>query len=170
MYKISAFQQCKILLLPFVKNNHPLCFSGVFRPPFDGVYVLTFYGFIAGTDSGNIYVKQNDRILCQGYLRPEQYDTATCTPIADLATGDSVQVTGSSGNPSVLRGDLYLGFNGFLIYDCVQMTHKGIKESVSIEFGVDFFLSKCRCLVIYYFDPCERGFTGLMPTDGSRIF
>ena len=61
MYKISAFQQCKMLLLPFVKNNHPLCFSGVFWPPFDGVYVLTFYGLIAGTDSGNIYIKQNDQ-------------------------------------------------------------------------------------------------------------
>ena len=92
-------------------------FPGVFRPPADGVYVLTFYGLIAGTDSGNIYIKQNDDRLCRGYLRPEQYDTATCTVIAQLTEGDSVRVTGSSDDPSILRGDLYSGFTGFLIYD-----------------------------------------------------
>ena len=79
--------------------------------------MLTLYGLIAGTDSGNIYIKQNDDVLCQGYLRPEQYDTATCTAIAELTEGDSVHVTGSSIDPSILRGDLYSGFAGFLIYD-----------------------------------------------------
>ena len=98
-------------------KNQPLYFPGVFRPPADGVYVLTFYGLIAGTDSGNIYIKQNDDRLCRGYLRPEQYDTATCTVIAQLTEGDSVRVTGSSDDPSILRGDLYSGFTGFLIYD-----------------------------------------------------
>ena len=92
-------------------------FPGAFQPPADSAYALMFYGLIAGTNSGNIYIKQNDHVLCRGYLCPEQYDTAICTAIVDLATGNSVRVTRSSGNPSILRGDLYSGFNSFLIYD-----------------------------------------------------
>ena len=79
-----------------------------------------------------------------------------------------MRVTGSSGNPSVLRGDLYSGFAGFLIYDsrnCVQMIYKGIKESVPTEFGVDFFfLSQCHCLILYQFERSQKMPFQLMST------
>ena len=89
----------------------------MFRPPVDGVYQLTVYGLIADTDSGPIYIKRNDDVLCQGYLRGEQYDTATCTAIVELTIDDSVRVTGNSDNPATLHGDGFSGFTGFLIYD-----------------------------------------------------
>ena len=92
-------------------------FSGVFRPPVDGVYQLTFYGLVATNDGGHVYIKQNDKILCRGYLRPEQYDTATCTAIAELTESDSVRVTRDSDDPADLRGVTETGFTGFLIYD-----------------------------------------------------
>ena len=69
--QVQKILPCPKLHLRVGKNNHPLCFSGVFRPPADGVYVLTFYGLTAGTNSGNIYIKQNDDRLCRGYLRSE---------------------------------------------------------------------------------------------------
>ena len=93
-------------------------FPGVFRPPVDGVYVLTFYGLMAGTDSGSIYIKQEDNVLCQGWFQGnEESSTSTCTAIAELTEGDSVRVTGSSANPTSLRGGLQSGFAGFLLYD-----------------------------------------------------
>ena len=93
-------------------------FSGVFRPPVDGVYQLTFYGLVAVTDVGDVYVKRNDDVLCQAFLRGnEVHDTATCTVVAELTTGDSVRVTGNSAYPTVLRGESWSGFAGFLIYD-----------------------------------------------------
>ena len=83
----------------------------------DGVYQLTFYGMVAGHNAGSVYIKRNDDVLCQGWLRPNEIvDTATCTAIAELTTGDSVRVTGNSADPSDLRGALSSGFNGFLIY------------------------------------------------------
>ena len=98
-------------------HTNPRHVSGVFRPPVDGVYQLTFYGLVAIAGGGGVYIKRNDDLLCQGYLRPEQYDTSTCTAIAELTTDDSVRVTGSSGDPTVLRGGLQSGFTGFHIYD-----------------------------------------------------
>ena len=93
-------------------------FSGVFRPPVDGVYQLTFYGLVAVTDVGDAYVKRNDDILCQAFLRGNEVcDTATCTVVAELPTVDSVRVTGNSAYPTVLRGESWSGFAGFLIYD-----------------------------------------------------
>ena len=93
-------------------------FPGVFRPLVDGVYQLTFYGLVATGDGGSVYIKQNDDILCQGWLRNQvSVDTATCTAIAELIEGDSVRVTGNSDNPADLRGALQSGFTGFLIYD-----------------------------------------------------
>ena len=93
-------------------------FSGVFRPLVDGVYQLTFYGLVAVTDVGDVYVKRNDDVLCQAFLRGnEVHDTATCTVVAELTTGDSVRVTGNSAYPTVLRGESWSGFAGFLIYD-----------------------------------------------------
>ena len=93
-------------------------FTGVFRPPVDGVYQLTFYGLVAVTNLGNTYIKRNDDVLCQAFLRGNSVlDTSTCTAVAELTTGDSVRVTGTSAYPSVLRGDSYSGFTGFLIYD-----------------------------------------------------
>ena len=92
-------------------------FPGVFRPPVDGVYQLTFYGLVATNDGGHVYIKQNDNILCRGYLRPEQYDTATCTAIAELIEGDSVRVTGDTNVPADLNGASQSGFTGVLIYD-----------------------------------------------------
>ena len=88
------------------------------RPPVDGVYQLTFYGIVSGSDGGNVYIKRNDDQLCKGWLDVSNNgDTATCTAIAELTTGDSVRVTGDSADPSALRGDSFSGFTGFLIYD-----------------------------------------------------
>ena len=90
----------------------------MFRPPVDSAYLLTFYGLVQGSDGGNVWIKQNDDIICRGYLRDnQQFDTATCTAIAQLTTSDSVRVTGNSDNPSTLRGGNQSGFVGFLIYD-----------------------------------------------------
>ena len=95
-----------------------LIFLGVFRPPVDGVYLLTFYGLVQGSDGGNVWIKRNDDIICRGFLREnEQFDTATCTAIAQLTTNDSVRVTGNSDNPADLRGGNQSEFAGFLIYD-----------------------------------------------------
>ena len=51
------------------------------------------------------------------FLDDDSGSTGACTAIAELTTGDSVRVTGDSANPTVLRGDRYSGFTGFLIYD-----------------------------------------------------
>ena len=93
-------------------------FPVVFRPPVDGVYQLTVYNLVATTDGGSIFIRQNDDVLCQGWLRNEaSAHTATCTAVAELIEGDSVRVTGNGDNPADLRGDLQSGFTGFLIYD-----------------------------------------------------
>ena len=94
-----------------------IIFLGVFRPPADGIYLLTFYGLVQGIDGGNVYIKRNDDVLCSGWLRSDQqYDSTSCTAIAQLTTFDSVRVTGSNGDPADLRGNSYSGFAGVL-YD-----------------------------------------------------
>ena len=90
----------------------------MFRPLADGVYLLTFYGLVQGTDGGTVFIKRNDDRLCKAWLdHDNSIDIGTCTAIAELTTSDSVQVTGDSSEPSTLRGNLYSGFTGFLIYD-----------------------------------------------------
>ena len=80
--------------------------------------MLTFYGLVQGSNGGTIYIKRNDDTMCQGYLQSGQhFDTSTCTAIAELKEGDSVRVTGTSGDPADLTGASYSGFAGFLIYD-----------------------------------------------------
>ena len=91
-------------------------FLGVFRPPVDGVYALTVYGLLAGSDPGDVDIQKNDVTLCHGHLF-EHHFTATCTAIGELTTDDSVRVTGRSSNTSALRGASVSGFTGFLIYD-----------------------------------------------------
>ena len=96
----------------------PIFFPGVFRPPVNGVYQLTFYGLVAGTDGGHVFIKSNDDILCKAWLSGnDNADTATCTAIAKLTRDDSVRVTGKNDYPSTLTGGSFSGFNGFLIYD-----------------------------------------------------
>ena len=100
------------------QTESPLFFQGVFRPPVDGVYVLTFYGMPSSSDGGHVSIKRNDDILCRAWLTSEgTFDTATCTVVAELTTDDSVRVTGDSSDPSALEGDSWSGFTGFLIYD-----------------------------------------------------
>ena len=95
----------------------PIYFSGVFQPPANGVYLLTFYGLLAGTDGGDVYIKQDDNVLCQGWFKEnDTRDTSMCTAIAELTTNDSVRVTGNSDNPSTLR-NIVSGFAGYLICD-----------------------------------------------------
>ena len=106
----------------------PIYFSGVFQPPANGVYLLTFYGLLAGTDGGDVYIKQDDNVLCQGWF--EENDTSTCTAIAELTTDDSVRVTGNSDNPSTLR-NIVSGFAGYLIYDSCWL----VRVSLFIELG-----------------------------------
>ena len=90
----------------------------MFRPPVNGVYLLTFYGLVTGNEGGNIFIKQNDNFLCKAWLRYDlEHSTSTCTAIAELTTDDSVRVTGDNAYPSALRGDSFSGFAGFLIYD-----------------------------------------------------
>ena len=99
-------------------NQKQPLFLGGFRPPVDGVYVLTVYGLVVGTNGGNVHIKRNDDILCSGFLNNnDNLSTSTCTAVAELTTEDSVRVTGDSSNLPNLRGDSWSGFTGFLIYD-----------------------------------------------------
>ena len=90
----------------------------MFRPPVDGVYLLTVYGLVQGSNGGNVYIKRNDDSLCKGWLdEGNNADTSTCTAVAELTEGDSVRVTGDSADPSTLRGNSFSGFAGVLIYE-----------------------------------------------------
>ena len=78
-------------------------FLGVFEPPVSGVYILTVYAVTSSVTSGPIYIKNNDAILCQGFVTDlGGTETATCSAIAELAVGDSVRVTGDSSDPAVI--------------------------------------------------------------------
>ena len=87
----------------------------VFEPPLDGVYVLTVYAATATTNSGPMYIKNNDDILCQTNITQDgKFDTGTCTAIVELTTDDSVRVTGATSDPAVIEGN-HSGFVGHYI-------------------------------------------------------
>ena len=67
-------------------------------------------------DDGNVFITQNDNLLCLGWLQ-EALDTTTCTTVAELTTGDSLRMTGNSAEPSALRDYSLSGFAGFIAYD-----------------------------------------------------
>ena len=72
---------------------------GVFEPPLDGFYILTVYAVTTATNSGPMYIKRNDDILCQARITYYgQADTGTCTAIVEL------RVTGDSSNPATISG------------------------------------------------------------------
>ena len=78
---------------------------GVFEPPLDGFYILTVYAVTTATNSGPMYIKRNDDILCQARITYDrQADTGTCTAIVELKVDDSVRVTGDSSNPATISG------------------------------------------------------------------
>ena len=81
----------------------------------DGVYVLTVYAVTTTADGGDMYIKNNDDILCQGQITQDgKYDTGTCTAIVELTTDDSVRVTGDSSNPAIINSS-NSGFVGHYI-------------------------------------------------------
>ena len=64
-----------------------------------------------------MYIKNNDVVLCQAYIpQGGEGEMGTCTAIAQLVTGDSVRVTGDSGNPAQIQGS-WSGFTGHIISD-----------------------------------------------------
>ena len=67
-------------------------------------------------ESGDIYIKNNDDVLCRTWVDIVDNGAATCTAIAELAIGDSVRVTGVSGNPAGIQA-AYSGFAGHIISD-----------------------------------------------------
>ena len=91
-----------------------LHYSGVFEPPVSGLYLLTVYAVTTTVASGPIYIKNNDEVLCEGWVANADLDTATCSAIAELAVGDSVRVTGDSSDPSTIE-DGSSGFTGHII-------------------------------------------------------
>ena len=83
----------------------------------NGVYSLTVYGIVANNDGGNIAIMKDDIKLCGAWLQYNtQHSTATCSVAAELLEGDSVRVTGSSSDPSVLNAG-YSGFTGHLLFE-----------------------------------------------------
>ena len=91
-------------------------FPGVFEPPIDGVYLLTAYVITAGSDGGDLYIKNNDAVLCSAWVPGANFYTATCSAVAQLAVGDSVRVTGNSANPTSISAP-HSGFAGHIISD-----------------------------------------------------
>ena len=99
----------------FKTKSNP--FLGVFNPPIDGVYLLTVYAVPTQEQNGEMYIKNNDVILCTGYITAGTgYEAGTCSAIAELVVGDSVRVTGNSGGPAVMNAP-YCGFTGHIISD-----------------------------------------------------
>ena len=81
-----------------------LSISGVFEPPLNGVYLLTVYAVTIKANSGPMYIKNNDDILCRAQITEGgEFDTGTCTAIVELSLGDSVRVTGLSSDPAIIR-------------------------------------------------------------------
>ena len=81
------------------------------------MYVLTVYGVPLHTQSGPIFIKNNDQVLCQGFITTGTgYEAGTCTAVAQLAIGDSVRVTGDSADPATIQ-DAFSGFTGHIISD-----------------------------------------------------
>ena len=104
-------------MLLILKADPHLMVSGVFRPPVNGVYSLTVYGIVANDDGGNIMIKKDDTMVCSAWLQYNTiHSTAMCTATAQLVEGDSVKVTGTSSDPSVLDAP-NSGFVGFLIFE-----------------------------------------------------
>lgn len=95
----------------FVSGRAPspdsLYFSGVLRPPVDGIYLLTTYVWQNTDNNGELFLKRNDEVLCAGNLNEPAM--ATCTAVAVLFVGDSVRVTGLSADPALIKA----GFSGF---------------------------------------------------------
>ena len=87
----------------------------MFRPPLDGVYVLTVYAVTTGTHNGAMYIKRNDDVLCQANItQGGQSETGMCTATVELTTDDSVRVTGASNDPAKIKGN-FSGFVGHYI-------------------------------------------------------
>ena len=82
----------------------------------DGVYFLTAYAQSYGGDAGNMFIKNNDAVLCQAYVYPTSGIAESCSAIVQLDIGDSVRVTGASSDPTTLTA-LYSGFVGHIISD-----------------------------------------------------
>ena len=89
----------------------------MFEPPVGGVYLLTVYATCTDYQTGKMYIKNNDDILCEAWLQSEVFaNTATCSAIAELAVGDSVRVTGDTSDPAEIRPS-NSGFLGHIIVE-----------------------------------------------------
>ena len=82
----------------------------------DGVYALTMYGGSTAEDGGPMYLRNNDNVLCRTWITGGGglFTTGMCTAVAELVVGDSVRVTGGSGDPAIIAGEAS-GFAGFII-------------------------------------------------------
>ena len=40
----------------------------MFTPPMDGVYLLTVFVLATDNENGNIYIKNNENVLCQAWV------------------------------------------------------------------------------------------------------
>ena len=103
----------------------------MFTPPVTGIYLLSLYAKSFYDQDGMIYVKSNDRILCEVYIGdPDDiWESMSCTTVVELMTGDSIRVTGSSTSPARLEAP-FAGFSGYLVQAYAKWLH--------------FY---CRCLV-----------------------
>ena len=64
--------------------------------------------------NGPIYIRNNDTVLCEGWMAAADLETATCSAVAELAIGDSVRVTGDSSDPAIISTGRS-GFAGHII-------------------------------------------------------
>ena len=88
----------------------------MFTPPVTGVYLLSLYAKSFNDQDGFIYIKSNDRILCEVYIGdPDDiWESMSCTAVAELTAGDTVRVAGSSTHPARLEAP-FAGFSGHLV-------------------------------------------------------
>ena len=69
-----------------------------------------------GTDSGHIFIKKNDAVICAAWVsQGGGWDVSACSAVTQLVPGDKVKVTGDNSYPAEITAS-HNGFNGILIY------------------------------------------------------
>ena len=77
---------------------------------------MSLYARSSDDKDGFIYIKSNDRILCETYINEaaDHRESVSWTVVAELTAGDTVRVSGSSTYPVRIAASLS-GFTGHLV-------------------------------------------------------
>ena len=118
----KIFDLCCKIITRYDFHDH---FSGVFTAPQSGVYQVSVYGTPGDNNVGNsgqVFIKKNDEVLCTMRITGGNSgtdnlgaDTNGCTAIAELTPEDSVRVTGSSDDSAFILSLHGAGFVGHMI-------------------------------------------------------